>query len=96
MTFGQRLRELRLREQMTQRELAAHVGVNHTYISKLETGHYGEMPSLGLVWNMADYLRTDRERLAILAGHIPDDVMDYLQGSPEALEAVRRLAVAGE
>lgn len=96
MTFGQRLRELRLREEMTQRELAARVGVNHTYISKLETGHADTMPSLGLVWELADWLHTDRESLAILAGHIPDDIMEYLQRNHTAIAAVRRLAELGE
>jgi transcriptional regulator with XRE-family HTH domain len=81
---------------MTQRELAAQVGVNHTYLSKLETGHADTMPSLSLVWALADWLHTDRERLAMLAGYIPDDVMDYLCSNPAALQAVRRLAELAE
>jgi len=38
MTFGKRLRELRKAKGMTQMDLANEVGINFTYLSKLETG----------------------------------------------------------
>jgi len=38
MTFGQRLRELRIAQGMTQRELAQKAAISYTYVSKLETG----------------------------------------------------------
>lgn len=37
MTFGQRLRELRIEKGMTQKELAAKAKIDFTYLSKIET-----------------------------------------------------------
>ncbi len=36
--FGQRLREIRERKQLSQEKLAALAGLNRTYISKIERG----------------------------------------------------------
>ncbi len=91
MTFGQRLRGLRVREGLSQRDLATRVGADYTYISKLETGHGEARPSVALVRRLALELNTDADNLAILAGHIPDDVMAYLRSGPAAIEAVRSL-----
>ncbi len=38
MTFGERVRELRLAKSLTLRDLAPKVGVGFTYISKIENG----------------------------------------------------------
>jgi len=38
MKFGERLRELRKEQKISQRELATRVGVDFTYLSKIENG----------------------------------------------------------
>jgi transcriptional regulator with XRE-family HTH domain len=38
MTFGERLRELRKAKGLNQKELADKVGIDFTYLSKLENG----------------------------------------------------------
>ncbi len=44
MQFGQRVRVLRKQHNLTQRELAAKLGVSFTYISKVENKklHFGD------------------------------------------------------
>ncbi|MBM3313336.1 helix-turn-helix transcriptional regulator, partial [candidate division WOR-3 bacterium] len=66
--WGQRLRALRLKEGMTQQELAGLMGRqgkgNHYVVGGLERGTFGN-PTLGLV---ADYLRACRASVADMAG----------------------------
>jgi transcriptional regulator with XRE-family HTH domain len=52
--FGQRLRELRLARDMTQRQLADGCGSNSPFISNLERGV--KVPSLTMVLRLADAL----------------------------------------
>ena len=54
MDFGQYFRELRRENKFTQRELAKKIGVSHTYISKIENGHY--VPSIPVLKRIADGL----------------------------------------
>ena len=68
--FGKRLRELRKRASLTQRELADKVGINFTYLSKIESGAMPP-PSKRILFRLADALNIDREELLILAGKIP-------------------------
>ncbi len=37
MTFGQKLRKLRQAKKLSQKRLAAEVGINYTYLSKVES-----------------------------------------------------------
>jgi len=53
--FGQRLRELRLARNLTQRELADACGSNSPFISNLERGV--KVPSLTMVLRLADALK---------------------------------------
>ena len=52
--FGQRLRELRIARNMTQRQLADACGSNSPFISNLERGV--KVPSLTMVLRLADAL----------------------------------------
>ena len=88
MKFGQRLRELRKAKSMTQRELADKVGINFTYLSKLETGvwpHPGEQVILAL----ARALDADPDELFSLARKIPPDIVDHLNA--EMIKGIRSL-----
>jgi len=44
-TFGQVIRKARREEEYSQRELAKLIGVDYTYLSKLENDHAGYPPS---------------------------------------------------
>ena len=56
-SFGNRIRELRLKTGMTQEAFADHCGFARTYMSRLETG--GANPSLDAIKDLADGLKVD-------------------------------------
>jgi transcriptional regulator with XRE-family HTH domain len=63
--FGQVLKEQRQAHGMTQRDLAAKVGVKASHVAYLETGQ--RKPSLALLGRIADTLHLDQQRLFLLA-----------------------------
>ncbi|HEY82603.1 MAG TPA: helix-turn-helix domain-containing protein [Dehalococcoidia bacterium] len=85
--FGQRLKELRTRAGLTQRELAEKVGVDFSYLSKLENGVLPP-PSEKTLLRLAEVLNADKDELFILAGRIPADIAELLKNR-EALELLR-------
>ena len=70
MDFGERLRELRKQQGLSQRALAALIGVDYTYISKLETGA-NPPPSAETIHRMAQELEANESELRVLAGKLP-------------------------
>ena len=73
MTFGQRLRELRKAKVMTQMDLANEVGINFTYLSKLETGVVPP-PREKTIIALATVLDADLDELFGLAKKMPSDL----------------------
>lgn len=88
MTFGQRLRELRKRKGITQRELADRVGIGFTYVSKLETGA-SPPPREKTILALADILDGDPDELFGLAKKLPSHLLGRM--SPELTRAVRSI-----
>ncbi|MEG4056273.1 MULTISPECIES: helix-turn-helix transcriptional regulator [unclassified Microcoleus] len=75
-TFGQLIRQARKDKEYNQRELAKLIGVDYTYLSKLENDHAGYPPSEDVIEALARHLDlTERkDELRRLAGRItPDD-----------------------
>ena len=72
MQFGEKGRELRNAKNLSQRDLAAQVGVNFTYISKIENEKldFGDYPSEELIGKLAEALDGDEDELLILAKKI--------------------------
>ena len=52
--FGARVRELRLKLELTQDDLATHCGLFRTYLSRIETGNAN--PTLTMICALADAL----------------------------------------
>lgn len=69
-TFGQRLREARQNKGYSQRELASLVGVNYTYLSKLENDRSAYPPKEDVIQSLAQHLELDAIELSYLAGRI--------------------------
>ena len=69
MTFGERVRNLRMLKKWTLRDLAPKVGVGFTYISKVENGRldFGDYPSETLIRKLAEALEADVDELLLLA-----------------------------
>ena len=75
--FGARLRELRKRAGLSLMELAHRVGIDFTYLSKIENGALPP-PSEKVLSKLAKALNTDKGELIILAGKIPPDIAELL------------------
>ncbi|HEY9695641.1 MAG TPA: helix-turn-helix transcriptional regulator [Oculatellaceae cyanobacterium] len=73
-TFGKIIRQARKGKELSQRELAKLVGVDYTYLSKLENDHAGYPPSEDVINKLAVHLNLNEDELRHLAGRItPDD-----------------------
>ena len=73
-TFGKLIRKARRDKEYSQRELAKLIGVNFTYLSKLENDHADYPPSKEVIQSLANHLDLDNQELTQLAGRInPED-----------------------
>ena len=87
--IGQRIKRERLSRGMTQRELAALVGVGVPHISKVEAGR--ENPSDDLLRKVAEVFGCDFDELMLVARRIAPHLMERLVADPAAsLEYLRR------
>lgn len=90
MDFGKRLRELRLARGLNQRKLAGRVGIDFTYLSKIETGKMPP-PSQDTIKKLAGALDADADELLVLADKVPDDVKDVVTQSRELPAFLREI-----
>ena len=81
--FGQKLREFRRAAGISQRELAKQIGVDFSYISKIENGRLPP-PSADTIVNISQVLEIEPEELLALTGKIPSKVQESLSGSKSA------------
>jgi HTH-type transcriptional regulator, competence development regulator len=91
MDFGQHIRELRRERNLSQRDLATKVGIDFTYLSKIEVGRM-EPPSEPVIRRMAQELGADEDELINLAGKVPKELKAVLDDNPEAVELLRVLS----
>lgn len=93
MQFGERVRELRLAKNLTLRDLAGKVGVDFTYISKIENQKlsFGEYPSEELIRKIAKALAADKDELLILAEKIPKQIKKRVMERPDAFRKIAEL-----
>lgn len=92
-TLGARLKALRLAAGLSQRELAAEVGVTFPHISKVETGR--EQASAELIGRIAEAVGADPAELLLLADRLPDDLRDQVVENPELATRFLRSWKAG-
>lgn len=69
MTFGQVIRQLRIEKRLSLRELATRVGIDFTYLSKVENGK-ADPPSDDVINRMSWELGYDSEQLLALAAKV--------------------------
>ncbi len=65
--FGARLKELRTRVGLIQRELAESVDIDATYLSKIENGVMPP-PTVKVITRLAEALETEKDEVIQLAG----------------------------
>jgi len=81
MVFGKLLKQLRLKKGVSIKKLAPILGLNYTYISKIENSK--TTPSEEVVEKISKYFGYDSDDLLIKAGKMPPDVVDILKNNPE-------------
>lgn len=93
MRFSNRLRELRLAKNFSQRALAEEVGVNFTYLSKIENEKLGfaDYPSEEMICKLARALDADVDELLILADKIPNSIKQRVRERPDAFRKLASL-----
>ncbi|CAH0345733.1 hypothetical protein BCI9360_02031 [Bacillus sp. CECT 9360] len=70
--FGELLKSLRKEHKITQRGLAELIGIDFTYISKIENGSM-ESPAEDKILKMAEVFNIDPDKLLISAKKVPSD-----------------------
>lgn len=89
MTFGERVKELRHERGLTQRELARRVGVDYTYLSKMENNRLEHTPSINTLQDLARELEADELELMDLADKVPAALQSVVRDRA-ALQFFRR------
>ena len=93
--FGDKLRRLRIARGVTQKEMAASIGVSSAYLSALEHGRRG-VPSWTMIQKIIGYFNViwdDADELETLAlGSDPRVIVDTSGLSPKATERSNLLA----
>jgi len=92
-TFGERLRDLRKAKGLSQRALGQMVGVNFTYLSKVENEKldFAQYPSEDLIRKIATVLDADENELLLLAKKIPERIRQRVLERPEAFSRLAEL-----
>lgn len=95
MTFGGQIRQLRKSHRLTLRELAAQVGIDFTYLSKIENDQ-GSPPAEGTIRRLAEVLGADEDELTLLADKLPEEFTQDLLNRPEQQVAELYRSMAGK
>jgi transcriptional regulator with XRE-family HTH domain len=89
--LGIKIRSVRRERGLTQEELAKRIGVNYTYISKIEKGRLPYTPSQETLRLLAQALEVNPLELLDLAEKVPDELASVAGSQParEFLHKVR-------
>jgi transcriptional regulator with XRE-family HTH domain len=79
--FGHRLRELRTAKRLTLRELAHDVGIDFTYLSKIENAKVGYLPGTKTIRAIAEALDAEAFELLVLADKVPQEVQKFAESA---------------
>jgi len=85
---GRLLRRLRTERGQSLRGAARDLGVDPSYLSKVERGHK-PLPET-LKWAASDYYNADPDELDVASGELPVDVARILAEHPEAIQDLRK------
>lgn len=77
--FGKLIRQARKDKGYSQRDLAQLLGLDFTYLSKLENNRADYPPKEDVIRSLARQLELDEEELIFLAGRIPQQEEDLLK-----------------
>lgn len=93
MTLGQRIRNLRMQRSLTQRALADQIGINFTYLSKIENDklQQDQSPKEETINKLAESLGADRDELMLSARKIPERIKQRVIERPEVFRKLASL-----
>ena len=97
-TFGQALRGYRRSAKISQRELADRIGIDFSYLSKLENDRISP-PAADTVVAICHALGIDPEELLALTGKIPSDIQKTVStsvGAQTFLREVQRMSLTDD
>ena len=89
MTFGEQLRRWRIDKKLNQRDFADQVGIDFTYLSKIERDEFPP-PAEDRVKAIAKILGCDADDLLARAGRVSTDISDIIKRHPVELAALLR------
>ncbi len=81
------LRELREERGSSLRAAAKDLGVDPSYLSRLERGEKAASPQL--LRKAASYYEVPEEELALAEGKLPADVIEILRAHPDLIDRIR-------
>jgi len=88
--FGELLKSLRKKHKITQRQLAERVGIDFTYISKIESGNM-DPPAEDKIVKMAVVFGEDPDQLLIAAKKVPRDFQKIITEHKEVPVFLRKV-----
>lgn len=88
--FGSQIRQARKEKGYSQRDLAKLVGLDFTYLSKLENDRADYAPKEDVIRNLAEHLDLNPEELVFLAGRLPERDEEFLKQNYKAMPALFR------
>lgn len=91
MSFGQYLKKIRTEKKISQRALAVNVGVDFTYLSKIENDKMPP-PSEETLRKLASELNTDVDTLILMANKMPSEYKGFLKSSKDMPLMLRTLS----
>jgi transcriptional regulator with XRE-family HTH domain len=93
MTFGQKVRDLRSAKSLTQRQLADRIGINFTYLSKIENDklEQDQFPKEETIKKIAAELDGDVDELLLLAKRIPEQIKQRMLERPDVFRKMASL-----
>ncbi len=89
-TFGQILKQLRRSKSVSQRDLAFQVGVDFSYISKIENDRLPP-PSANTIEKICDVLEIPHEILLSNSGKVSDEIKSMITSSPEVVQFLKEV-----
>ena len=90
ITLGKIVKQARKRKKYTQRELAKIIGIDFTYLSKIENDRVDYPPKEEVIKSFAQELELNSEELIFLSGKIPAQDRELLKQHYKTLPALFR------
>ena len=92
--FGLFIRELRIKKNIGQRDLAKKIGVSPSYLNDIEK-EKRSAPKLAVIKKLSKYLETNLDELNDLAGvskkEVAPDISEYMEKNPKIISLIRSI-----